>query len=284
MIRHWKQRLLAAGNTLSCDCEGLINLLFGFDPGHPRWCSGPVPGTGTAINVAAIIVGGLLGRIIAKDLSVARQQLLRKWIGFLIVIAGFVMVWEGLREVGLGARFGLIGIALLSTSLGRPIGKLMHVQAGMNRLGRYAGGLFTRVQQDESQRTFNDGFLACAILFCVSPLSVLGPVQDGMTGNFLTLAVKALMDGFAAFAFARTFGISVMFAALPVLAIQGTITLLSIWLLQQFPHPAMLPAINVVGGMLVICTTLIVFEVKKVELGDFLPALVVAALLAWWWM
>lgn len=258
--------------------------LFGFDTRRPRCCSDPVPGTGTAINVVAIIVGGLLGLIVSKDLPVARQQLLRKWIGGLIVIAGFVMVWEGLREVGFGASFGLIGIALLSTSLGRPVGKLLRVQAGMNRLGRYAGGLFAKVQQDKLQRTFNDGFLACAILFCVSPLSVLGPVQDGMTGNFLTLAVKALMDGLAAFAFARTFGVSVMFAALPVLAIQGTITLVSIWLMQQFPHPAMLPAINVTGGLLVVCTTLIVFEVKKVELGDFLPALAVAALLAWWWM
>ncbi len=243
-----------------------------------------MPGIGTAINVAAIIVGGMLGLIISKDLPVNTQKQLRKWIGFLIVIAGFVMVWEGLREVGFGAKFGLFGIALLSTSLGRPIGKLLHIQAGMNRLGQYAGGLFAKVQQDSSQRTFNDGFLACAILFCVSPLSVLGPMQDGMTGNFLTLAVKSLMDGLAAFAFARTFGVSVMFAALPVLAIQGTITLLSIWLVQQFHDPAILPAINVAGGLLVVCTTLIVFEAKKVALGDFLPALAVAGLLAWWWL
>jgi len=243
-----------------------------------------VPGTGTAINVATIIVGGMLGLIISKDLPVARQKQLRKWIGILIAIAGFVMIGEGLRTVGFGAKFGLIGNALLSTSLGQTAGKLLNIQAGMNRLGRYAGSLFTKVQQDESLRTFNDGFLACAILFCVSPLSVLGPVQDGMTGNFLTLGVKALMDGFAAFAFARTFGGSVMFAALPVLAIQGTITLGSIWLMRQFPDPAMLPAINVAGGLLVVCTTLIVFEAKKVELGNFLPALVVAPLLAWWWM
>ena len=243
-----------------------------------------MPGLGTAFNVAAIIVGGMLGLIITKDLSVKLQKQLRKWIGILIVIAGFVMIWEGLREVGFGAKFGLIGIAFLSTSLGRPIGRLLHIQAGMNRLGRYAGGLFTAVQDNNAKRSFNDGFFACAILFCVSPLAVLGPIQDGMTGNFLTLVVKALMDGLAAFAFARTFGVSVLFAALPVLAIQGTVTLLSIWMAQQFPHPAMLPAINVIGGMLVVCTTLIVFEAKKIELGDFLPALVVAPLLAWWWM
>jgi uncharacterized membrane protein YqgA involved in biofilm formation len=233
-----------------------------------------VPGTGTAINVAAIIVGGLLGLTISGDLSVTRQKQLRKWIGFLIVIAGFVMVWEGVREVGLGAKFGLVGIALLSTSLGRPVGKLLHIQAGMDRLGRHAGGLFAKVQKDESPRTFNDGFVACAILFCVTPLAVLGPIQDGMTGNFVTLAVT----------FARVFGVSVVFTALPVLAIQGTLTLLSIWLTQQFASPAILSALNVTGGLLVVCTTLIVFEAKKVALGDFLPALGVAGLLAWWWM
>lgn len=243
-----------------------------------------MPGLGTAINVAAIIVGGMLGVIISRDMSIERQNQLRKWIGMLIVIAGFVMVWDGLKEVRFLQMLALIGIAFLSTSLGRPLGRLLHIQAGMNRLGRYAGGLFTKARQGVEGKHFNEGFIACTILFCANPLAILGPMQDGMTGNFMTLLVKAMMDGLAAFAFARTFGASAIFSALPVLAIQGTITLLSVWLAQNLPDTMMLHAINVTGGLLVVCTVLIVFEAKKVELGNFLPGLVVAALLAWWWM
>ena len=243
-----------------------------------------MPGLGTAINVAAIIVGGLLGLVLSRDMPLERQKQLRKWIGLFIVIAGFVMIWEGVREVRFLPALGLIGIAFLSTSIGRPIGKLLHIQAGMNRLGRYAGELFARAQEANRKPSFSEGFTACAILFCANPLSVLGPLQDGMTGNIMTLVVKAMMDALAAFAFARTFGVSVIFSALPVLAIQGTITILSVWLGQNLPDPAMLPAINVAGGLLVICTVLIVFEAQKVELGYFLPGLAVAARLAWWWM
>jgi uncharacterized membrane protein YqgA involved in biofilm formation len=151
----------------------------------------------------------------------------------------------------------------------------------MNRLGHFAGEAFAKAQQRRVKVGFNEGSLACAVLFCIGPLSVLGPVQEGLGGIFFVLAVKAVMDGLAAFAFARVFRWGVLLSALPVLALQGTITLLVTWAASRAPGAAMVPAANVSGGLLVVCAMLLVFEVRKVPLGDYLPALIVAPALAW---
>jgi len=234
---------------------------------------------GTALNVVAVVTGGLLGLIIQRDLAPATQGRLRSFIGLAIVIAGFHMIWTGLEPAGLGRAFGLIGTALLATMIGRPLGRLLHVQAGMNRLGRWAGTRFMQAREGR-KIPFHDGFMACAILFCVGPLSVLGPLQEGLSGNFPVLAVKAAMDGLAAFAFTRGFRSAVILAGIPLLALQGTLTLLALWLARSHLDPYMVHSLNVTGGLLVVCATLLVFEVQKFEMGDYLPALLVAPLLA----
>lgn len=236
---------------------------------------------GTLINVAAIVLGGGLGLLVKRDLPVARQNQLRSFVGIGVILAGVHMVWTGLRAMGFGAAIGLILLALLATTLGNWLGRALKVQTGMNRLGRYAGDVFARAQKKNAALTFNDGFMACAVLFCVGPLSLLGPVQEGLGGQPWVLGVKAAMDGLAAFAFARVFGASVIASALPVLALQGTITLVTLWATKGSLETAIIPSINVTGGLLVVCAVLLVFEVRKVPIGDFLPALLVAPLLAW---
>jgi len=236
---------------------------------------------GSLINAAAIILGGTLGLLIRRDLPIARQNQLRSAVGLGVVLAGFHLVWTGLREMSFGGALGLLGIALLATSLGRWLGRLLKFQAGMNRLGKFAGETFTKGQQRGGSVGLNDGFMACVILFCISPLSLLGPVQEGLNGDCFVLGVKAVMDGLAAFAFARVFRGGVLLAGLPVFALQGTVTLLVAWLAKSAPVVAMPAATNVTAGLLVVCAMLLVFDVRKVPLGDFLPALVVAPALAW---
>lgn len=190
------------------------------------------------------------------------------------------MIWNGLHPMSFGGAFGLIGIALVATTLGQMIGRLIRLQAGINRLGRFAGETFTRAQMQPSSVSFNDGFMACAVLFCVGPLSLLGAVQEGISGEYVVLVIKAVMDGLAAFAFSRVFRWSVLLAALPVLALQGTFTLLAAWAAKSTANAALLNATNVTAGLLVVCAVLLVFEVHKVKIGDYLPAIFIAPLLA----
>lgn len=235
---------------------------------------------GTWINVAAIVLGAALGVLIKRDLPTARQQQLRTLVGLGVILSGFQMIWSGLHPAGFGAAFGLIGIALAATTLGQLTGRLIKLQAGMNRLGRFAAQTFARAQNERGAVPFNDGFMACSVLFCVGPLSLLGPLQEGISGDFFVLCVKAVMDGLAAFAFARVFGWAVIFSALPVLAFQGTITLLYAWAAKVAPGAMLLNATNVTAGLLVVCAVLLVFDVHKVKIGNYLPAVFVAPLLA----
>lgn len=254
---------------------------FGLDLLWRECCTFPVFAIGTWINAIAILLGGALGLLIKRDLPNARQQQLRTAVGLGVILSGFQMIWSGLHQVSLGAAFGLIGIALAATTLGQWTGRLIRLQGAMNRAGKFAAETFARAQSKKAKISFNDGFMACSALFCIGPLSLLGPLQEGLNGDFYVLIVKAVMDGLAAFAFSRVFSGSVAMAALPVLALQGTLTLLTAWAAKQAPLEVMLHATNVTGGLLVVCAVLLVFEVRKVKIGDYLPAILFAPLLAW---
>ena len=131
-------------------------------------------------------------------------------------------------------------------------------------------------------RRLGDGFKTCAALFCAAPLAILGSVQDGLSGYYYPLAVKALMDGLATMGFISLFGWGVMFAVLPVLVVQGTITLLCMQYLKPFLEAhSLVDSVNAAGGLLVFCVALVILELKRIELADYLPSLAFAPLLAW---
>jgi uncharacterized membrane protein YqgA involved in biofilm formation len=117
----------------------------------------------------------------------------------------------------------------------------------------------------------------------VAPMAVLGAVQDGLDGHWQTLGIKSVMDGFATMAFVSTFGWGVILSAVPVLAYQGTLTLAAHLLTPLLQERALLDPVNATGGLLVFCVALIILELKKIELADYLPSLVYAPLLAWVW-
>jgi hypothetical protein len=120
------------------------------------------------------------------------------------------------------------------------------------------------------------------VLFCAAPLAILGSVQDGLSGYCYPLAVKAVMDGLATMGFVLLFRWGVLFAALPVLAFQGTITLLCAQLLKPFLEAhRLVDSVNAAGGLLVFCVALVILELKKIELADYLPSLAFAPLLTW---
>jgi uncharacterized protein len=121
-----------------------------------------------------------------------------------------------------------------------------------------------------------------SLVFCVGPLAILGSIQDGLTGNLELLAVKSLLDGFAALAFASALGLGVGFSALPVLLLQGSITLAA-GVLSGAVDEAMVAALNAVGGILVIGIGLRLLELRQVRIANLLPALVVAPLVVALW-
>ena len=112
---------------------------------------------------------------------------------------------------------------------------------------------------------------------------MIGSIQDGLNGNFRVLAIKSVMDGLATMAFARTFGVGALFSAIPVLAYQGSLTLGAKWLEVYFQNGPILDSVNAAGGLLIVCMSLVILEVAKVPLADYMPSLAVAPILNSLW-
>jgi hypothetical protein len=244
--------------------------------------------TGAILNAAGILAGGLIGLARTTPLSAKTQAFFKVALGVSTVYYGLRLTW-----LSIGGSFSLvlkqILIALLAVMLGKWLGRALHFQKASNRAGQYARQLIEETQKETALR-FSNGLNACAILFCASPLGILGAVQDGLPGQpdgvgyFYPLAVKGVMDGLAMLSFVRLFGAGSMLAALPVFLLQGTITLACMVYLEPFLRMhALLDSVNAVGGLIVCTVGLVIFEIRRVELADFLPALVVAPLVTWIW-
>jgi len=236
---------------------------------------------GTIINGAAILIGGAVGLTASRQIPPAIQAKLKVVLGALVVYVGLSTTWKAVNG-SFGQVVKQIVVILLALVLGNLAGKLLRLQRGLNRLGEYARDRFTQAGAGAAHR-WSEGLVTCTLLFCVGPMAILGSVQDGLTGDFKTLAIKGAMDGLATMTFVTTFGWGVMLAVVPVVAYQGTITLLAQSLAPYLQDKALLDAVNATGGLLVLCISLIIFEAKKVPLADYLPSLCFAPLLTWLW-
>ncbi len=179
--------------------------------------------------------------------------------------------------------FKQVVIMVLALMLGKIIGRLCRIQKTLNRLGHHAGERFAQAKPGDPHRT-SDGFTSCALLFCAGPLGPLGAIMEGLLGYWEPLGIKMVMDGLAAMGFVCVFGPGVLLAAIPVFAYQGTITLLANRIALPFlQQQHLLDSVNAVGGMLVFCISLVVLELKRLDLADYLPSLAAAPLITWLW-
>ena len=128
---------------------------------------------------------------------------------------------------------------------------------------------------------FVRGFLSASILFCTGPMAVLGSISDGLRGDFLTLSIKSVLDGFISIAFASTLGMGVIFSALPVLAYQGGISLVAANI-NTIITDTMMSELTATGGILLMGVGISsILEIKKIRVGNFLPAIAIAPLLVY---
>jgi uncharacterized protein len=203
---------------------------------------------------------------------------------YLKVALGVYTVWIGLRLAfnslhgSLGAVLKQLLVAILAMMLGRFLGRLLGLQRELNHLGRLASDRLNQAIHDANPPAA-DGFLTATVLFCAAPLAVLGPIPDGLLGDFQPLLLKSAMDGLVSMALVRTFGWTVMLAALPMAAFQVTLTRGAQWFEPTLRTYSLFDPVTLVCGLLIFCLSLIIFAIRKVAVGDYLPALVIAPLL-----
>ncbi len=245
-----------------------------------------IRGAGTLLNVATVLAGSGVGLLLGHRLPERTRDVVTDALGLLTLLAAglsakAVTDAPFARAVGPGVPVLIVLGALV---VGAITGSLLRIEAGIAalaalvhaRVGRRSAGSASGLQRAR----FVQGFLTASLVFCVGPLTVLGSINDGLGRGIDQLALKSTLDGFAAIAFASTFGVGVAASALTVALVQGGLTLLGA-LLGNVLSDAQVSALTATGGLLLVGIALRLLRLREVPVGDLLPALPLAPLLTW---
>lgn len=226
--------------------------------------------TGTIINVAAILLGSILGLLFGGRLSTQLKSTIISGMGLFLVAMGLQMFLKTENSLV------VLGALLLGTLLG----EWWRIEDGLHRLGVFLESKFSREEAHSSNR-FVRGFMTASLLFAIGPIAILGSIQNGLTGDYNLLTVKSVLDGFASIAFASTLGIGVAFSSLIILVYQGGISLLA-GQLNAIVTASMMNELSAAGGVLLMGVGISnLLEIKKIRVGNMLPALLIAPLIVW---
>jgi hypothetical protein len=235
---------------------------------------------GAFLNAAGILLGALFGLARPQPLSLQLQVFFRSGLGAFTFFFGLRLVWENLAGK-FWTDVKQILIAALALVLGNALGKLLALQTFSNRLGRHAAKRLAAAQKNPPGQP-TDGFMTGTILFCAAPLGLVGAVTDGLADYFYLLAVKAVMDALAMVSFAHVFRWPAALSAFSVYLFLSLLTLsVHFGALPWLAAHALTESVNAAAGLLVCSMALVIFEVRRVELANYLPALAVAPLLTW---
>jgi len=221
---------------------------------------------GTLVNAAAVIAGGTVGMLLNKSMPERIKSIYFQAIGLFTLAIGISMVYNMQH----------ILIVVSSLAIGALIGEWMNLEVGAERLSNYLKTKF-RIGSEK----FSEGFITAFLLYCIGSMTILGAIQEGTGGSSDLLLTKSLMDGFSSIILASAFGFGVLVSAIPLLIFQGSITLLAMYA-SSFFTPEIIQGLSSVGGILLIGLGINILEIKKLRIMNMLPALIVVALLLWW--
>ncbi len=235
------------------------------------------PGIGTIINVAAILLGALLGVTVGNRLKEDTRNLLTDILGSITIISAAYSI-SAISSPELISALAQ-GAPLLSTLASLLVGGIIGSVIGIEERINTFGARLKRRFEGEGESLFAQGFLASSLLFVIGPLAILGSISDGMSTGIEQLTLKSILDFFAALAFAAAFGWGVAFSALPVGIYQLFWTMIGFFL-GAILEPFQVQSMTAVGGVLLLGIGLKLLRIKEMAIGNLLPALVIAPIFA----
>lgn len=212
---------------------------------------------GTIVNALAIVVGGIIGIIFKNIIPDKLSESLLK-------ATGLAVVTVGIRLSLAGENLTLLIISVIAGTL---IGELLDIEGRLDRLGQNIEG---RLKNKDSNITA--GFVSCTLVYCVGSMSIMGAIQSGLTGNHEILFSKALIDGIVSISMAVSMGVGVIFSSISVLLYQGLLTILAQFV-QSLLSPEVISEMTAVGGTVIMAIGLNFLEIKRVKVGNMLPAI-----------
>ncbi|MCL2110701.1 MAG: DUF554 domain-containing protein [Clostridiales bacterium] len=225
--------------------------------------------TGTFVNVGAIVAGSLVGLLLKRGIPEKITDSLLKAVGLVVLIVGFNGVLIAMMSVGLDGRLREEGVLLLLISLavGCLVGELLKIEDRLNGLG---GIMERRLKSDN----FAKGFVTASLVFVIGAMSVIGALNDGLSGDSTILFTKAIMDGITAIVLTTALGIGVMFSAVSVFIVQGAISLLA-RLIAPYVSDDLIRMFSMVGFAIVMAIGFNFLTDAKIRIANLLPALVI---------
>ncbi|MDR3589265.1 MAG: DUF554 domain-containing protein [Negativicutes bacterium] len=222
---------------------------------------------GTLVNAAAVLAGSGLGLLLKKEIPARFQKTLMQGLGLAVILIGLQMAMKTQN----------ILIVIFSLTLGALIGEALNLGAWLDRIGGWVTDRFSTAGGNAGQ-----GFISASLVFCVGAMSIVGAIQDGLTGDATTLYAKSMLDGITSVVFASAMGAGVALSAVMVLVYQGLITFLAGWF-STIISDALVKEITAVGGILIVGIACSMLEIKKINVANLLPAIPVAAIITLLW-
>jgi len=226
--------------------------------------------TGTILNVVAVLIGATIGMLVGARMPQRMQQSITDGLGLFTLVIGASLALQLFLDptVTTGQQLGVLAGLLV----GIMVGEALRLSDRLDAVGAWAQ---RRLAGDDEQSRFSEGFVTASLVFCVGPLTILGSIQNGLTGDFQLLAVKSLLDGVASIAFAAALGAGVYLSGGTVFVVQAPIAAVA-WLVGAGLDPVSVMAITSAGGVLLLGVGLRLLEIRRVRLVSFLPALLLA--------
>ena len=229
-------------------------------------------GLGTIINVAAVIIGGLLGLLFGRFIKERHRDALCKACGLSVIFIGAAGTFKGMFSVVDGklvfdGDFLLIGCL----ALGALVGEIINIEGGFENFGAY----LKRKTHSEKDNTFIDGFLSATFTVCIGAMAIVGSINDGLYGDYTILVTKSILDFIILMVMTASLGKGAIFSAIPVAILQGGVTALSVLIKPIMTETALL-YLSVVGNVLIFCVGINLVFGKKIKVANLLPAIVFA--------
>lgn len=233
-------------------------------------------GLGTVINVAAIVAGGLIGLIFSRAISARYQETLMQAIGVCVIFVGISgAVQEMMTVTADGLQSGGTMMIVISYAVGSLLGEWINLE---HRIEQF--GIWLKVKTGNAkEKMFVDGFVTASLTVSIGAMAVVGAIQDGITGDYSTLALKAVLDMVIVCVMSASMGKGCVFSAIPVGVFQGTITLLA-RLIQPIMTERALSNLSLTGSILIFCVGINLLWEKKLKVANMLPSIVIAVILA----
>lgn len=214
---------------------------------------------GTIVNTLSVVTGSLVGMILKGGIPKKYADTVMQGIGLSVILIGL----KG------ALKSDDILLIIASLAIGSLVGEIMRIEDGLEWIGKWLEKKFS---------SFGDGiakgFVSASLLFCVGSMAIVGSLESGLSGNHQTLFAKSILDGVASIILSSTLGLGVAFSSLSVLIYQGTITICASYI-KPFLSVEVIGQMSSVGGLLIMAIGVNLLELKKISVGNMLPAIAI---------